>query len=78
MSRSEGILRELLPRYVDGPGLSRPARNGGGEHAARMTAMAAATENARDLIDLLTLLYNKTRQAAITKEILEVVSARRR
>jgi F-type H+-transporting ATPase subunit gamma len=44
------------------------------EHGARMTAMENATENARELIDSLTLTYNKARQATITKELLEVVS----
>jgi F-type H+-transporting ATPase subunit gamma len=45
-----------------------------GEHAARMTAMDAATNNAGDVIDSLTLTMNRARQAAITKEIIEVVS----
>ena len=44
------------------------------EHAARMTAMEAATNNAGDVIDALTLHMNKVRQAAITKEIIEIVS----
>ena len=44
------------------------------EHAARMTAMDAATKNSKDMIDSLTLTMNKIRQAAITKEIIEVVS----
>ena len=44
------------------------------EHAARMTAMEAATKNAGEVIDALTLHMNKVRQAAITKEIIEVVS----
>ncbi len=44
------------------------------EHGARMTAMSSATKNAGEVIDTLTLAYNKARQAAITKEILEIVS----
>ncbi len=44
------------------------------EQAARMTAMDAATKNAEEMIEHLTLLYNRTRQAAITKEILEIVA----
>ena len=44
------------------------------ENAARMTAMDAATNNAGDLIDSLTLTYNRSRQTAITKELIEVVS----
>ena len=70
----DGILRELLPRYVEVLVYRVLLETAAAEHAARMTAMAAATENAGDLIRQLTLFYNKTRQAAITKEILEVVS----
>ena len=44
------------------------------EQAARMTSMDAATKNAGEMIDNLTLLYNRTRQAAITKELIEIVS----
>jgi F-type H+-transporting ATPase subunit gamma len=70
----EGILRELLPRYVEVLVFRALLETAAAEHAARMTAMAAATDNAGELIRQLTLFYNKTRQAAITKEILEVVS----
>ena len=70
----DGILRELLPRYVEVLIFRALLETAAAEHAARMTAMAAATENAGELIHQLTLFYNKTRQAAITKEILEVVS----
>jgi F-type H+-transporting ATPase subunit gamma len=70
----DGILRELLPRYVEVLVYRALLETAAAEHAARMTAMAAATENAGELIHQLTLFYNKTRQAAITKEILEVVS----
>jgi F-type H+-transporting ATPase subunit gamma len=69
-----GILRELLPRYVEVLVYRALLETAAAEHAARMTAMAAATNNAGELIRQLTLFYNKTRQAAITKEILEVVS----
>ena len=48
--------------------------NEAGEHAARMTAMENATRNATDLIASLTLEYNRGRQAAITKELIEIVS----
>jgi F-type H+-transporting ATPase subunit gamma len=68
------ILGELLPRYVEVLIYRALLETAAAEHAARMTAMAAATDNAGDLIHQLTLFYNKTRQAAITKEILEVVS----
>ena len=70
----DGILRELLPRYVEVLIYRTLLETAASEHAARMTAMAAATTNAGELIGQLTLFYNKTRQAAITKEILEVVS----
>jgi F-type H+-transporting ATPase subunit gamma len=70
----DGILRELLPRYVEVLIYRTLLETAASEHAARMTAMAAATSNAGELIRQLTLFYNKTRQAAITKEILEVVS----
>jgi F-type H+-transporting ATPase subunit gamma len=70
----DGILRELLPRYVEILIFRALLETAAAEHAARMTAMAAATDNAGELIRQLTLFYNKTRQAAITKEILEVVS----
>jgi F-type H+-transporting ATPase subunit gamma len=70
----DGILRELLPRYVEVLVFRALLETAAAEHAARMTAMAAATENAGELIRQLTQFYNKTRQAAITKEILEVVS----
>jgi F-type H+-transporting ATPase subunit gamma len=70
----DAILRELLPRYVEVLIFRALLETAAAEHAARMTAMAAATDNAGELIRQLTLFYNKTRQAAITKEILEVVS----
>jgi F-type H+-transporting ATPase subunit gamma len=70
----DGILRELLPRYVEILIFRALLETAAAEQAARMTAMAAATDNAGELIRQLTLFYNKTRQAAITKEILEVVS----
>jgi F-type H+-transporting ATPase subunit gamma len=70
----DGLLGELLPRYVEVLVFRALLETAAAEHAARMTAMRAATENAGELIRQLTLFYNKTRQAAITKEILEVVS----
>jgi F-type H+-transporting ATPase subunit gamma len=70
----DAILAELLPRYVEVLVFRALLESAAAEHAARMTAMAAATDNAGELIQQLTLFYNKTRQAAITKEILEVVS----
>lgn len=70
----DGLLGELLPRYAEVLVFRALLETAAAEHAARMTAMRAATENAGELIGQLTLFYNKTRQAAITKEILEVVS----
>ncbi len=68
------ILDRLLPRYVETQVLSALLESSAAEHAARMTAMEAATKNAGDVIDGLTLHMNKVRQAAITTEIIEIVS----
>jgi len=68
------ILNGLMPRYVEARIYRMLADSSAAEHAARMTAMDAATNNAYDLIESLTLQMNKIRQAAITKEIIEVVS----
>jgi F-type H+-transporting ATPase subunit gamma len=68
------LLGRLLPRYVQVQIFRALAESAAAEHAARMTAMDSATNNARELIDQLTLYMNKVRQAAITKEIIEVVS----
>jgi F-type H+-transporting ATPase subunit gamma len=68
------ILGRLLPRYVQVQIFRALAESAASEHAARMTAMDSATNNAGELIDKLTLYMNKVRQAAITKEIIEVVS----
>jgi len=70
----EQILSRLLPRYVETQVLRAMLESSAAEHAARMTAMEAATQNAGDVIDALTLHMNKVRQAAITKEIIEIVS----
>jgi len=68
------LLAELLPRHVEVQIQTALYDSSAAEHAARMTAMDAATKNANDMIDRLTLLYNRTRQAAITKELIEIVS----
>jgi len=68
------IFARLLPRYVESQIFRVLLESAAAEHAARMTAMDAATNNAKDLIESLTLHMNKVRQAAITKEIIEVVS----
>jgi len=68
------ILDRLLPRYVETQVLRIMLESSAAEHAARMTAMEAATKNAGEVIEALTLYMNKVRQAAITKEIIEIVS----
>lgn len=70
----ESILEELSPRLVMTRIYQALLESNAAEHAARMTAMDAATNNAKDLIESLTLEMNKARQAAITKELIEVVS----
>lgn len=70
----EKLLEGLLPRYVE-VGIYRALlESAAAQQAARMTAMDAATSNAADMIDRLTLYMNRVRQASITKEIIEVVS----
>ena len=68
------LLARLLPRYVETQVLRSMLESCAAEHAARMTAMEAATKNAGEVIEGLTLHMNKVRQAAITKEIIEIVS----
>ncbi|MGB8477149.1 MAG: ATP synthase F1 subunit gamma [Candidatus Acidiferrum sp.] len=70
----EQILDRLLPRYIETQILRAMLESSAAEYAARMTAMEAATKNAGDVIEALTLHMNKVRQAAITKEIIEIVS----
>ncbi|MEJ5252946.1 MAG: ATP synthase F1 subunit gamma [Chthonomonadetes bacterium] len=71
---SEELLRRLLPRYVFNMVYQALLESTASEHGARMTAMSSATDNAGKMISTLTLNLNRARQAAITKEILEVVS----
>jgi F-type H+-transporting ATPase subunit gamma len=68
------IFERLLPRHVEFQVWRALLESAAAEHGARMTAMDAATNNADDMIERLTLYMNKVRQAAITKEIIEVVS----
>ena len=68
------MLEALLPRYVEMEFYRALLESAAAEHAARMTAMEAATSNAGEMIDKLTLYMNRVRQASITKEIIEVVS----
>jgi F-type H+-transporting ATPase subunit gamma len=70
----EELFRALLPKYVGIQIFHALIESVAAEHAARMTAMEAATSNATDMIDSLTLVMNRARQAKITKEIIEIVS----
>lgn len=68
------ILDKLLPMYVEVQVYQALLESVASEHGARMTAMENATNNAAEMIEKLTLVYNKARQAAITKELIEIVS----
>jgi F-type H+-transporting ATPase subunit gamma len=70
----EQLLGKLLPKYIETQVLRAMLESSASEYAARMTAMESATKNAGDVIEALTLHMNKVRQAAITKEIIEIVS----
>lgn len=71
---AQSIIDDLLVRYVEAMVFQAVAENMASEHAARMVAMKGATDNAGNVIGELKLVYNKTRQAAITKELSEIVS----
>jgi F-type H+-transporting ATPase subunit gamma len=73
-SSPEELFNGLLPQYVSAILFHALAESVAAEHAARMTAMDSATNNASDMIDSYTLQMNRLRQAAITKEIIEIVS----
>jgi F-type H+-transporting ATPase subunit gamma len=68
------IFEDLMPRHVEIQVYRALLESAAAEHAARMTAMDSATKNSAEMIDQLTLYLNKVRQAAITREIIEVVS----
>jgi F-type H+-transporting ATPase subunit gamma len=68
------LFREILPKYIGIQIFHALLESVAAEHAARMTAMDSATNNASDMIDSLTLAMNRARQAKITKEIIEIVS----
>ena len=69
----EAIFNELLPRYVNVQIYRGLLENAASEQAARMTAMDNATRNCKELVNSLTLIYNKARQSAITKELMDIV-----
>jgi F-type H+-transporting ATPase subunit gamma len=70
----EDILRDLLPRALAVQLFTALLENAASEQGARMTAMDNATRNAGEMIDKLTITYNRTRQASITKELIEIIS----
>jgi F-type H+-transporting ATPase subunit gamma len=70
---AQAVLEHVLTRYVESLVYQAVMENVASEHAARMVAMKAASDNASKLIDTLNLVYNKARQAAITQEISEIV-----
>ena len=71
---AESLFKGLLPQYISSILFHALSESVAAEHAARMTAMDSATNNASEMIDTLTLHMNRVRQAAITKEIIEIVS----
>ena len=75
MSRAVGeVLAELLPKNVEVQIFRALLESVASEHGARMTAMDSASKNATEMIGKLTLQYNRARQAAITKELMEIIS----
>jgi F-type H+-transporting ATPase subunit gamma len=70
---AKAVLDQVLTRYIEGLIYQAVAENLASEQSARMVAMKAASDNAANVIDELTLIYNKTRQASITKELSEIV-----
>jgi F-type H+-transporting ATPase subunit gamma len=70
---AKAVLDQVMTRYIEAVIFQAVAENMASEQSARMVAMKAASDNARDLIDELTLIYNKNRQAGITKELSEIV-----
>ncbi|MSQ54008.1 MAG: F0F1 ATP synthase subunit gamma [Betaproteobacteria bacterium] len=70
---AKSVLDQVMTRYIEAIIFQAVAENMASEQSSRMVAMKAASDNARDLIDELTLIYNKNRQAGITKELSEIV-----
>ena len=70
----EGILADLMPRGIATQVFTALLENGASEQGARMSAMDNATRNAGEMIDKLTIVYNRSRQASITKELIEIIS----
>jgi F-type H+-transporting ATPase subunit gamma len=70
----DALLRQMLPKYIEVQIHRAMLDSAASEQGSRMTAMDSATNNAKDMIDRLTLQYNRARQAAITKELVEITS----
>lgn len=70
----EKVLHSILPKYIEVQIFGALLESVASEHGARMSSMDSATKNASEMIDKLTLQYNRARQAAITKELMEIVS----
>jgi F-type H+-transporting ATPase subunit gamma len=68
------ILEDLLPKNISTQVFKAFLENAASEQGSRMTAMDSATRNAGDLVDKLTITYNRSRQASITKELIEIIS----
>jgi len=71
---SHDILNTILPKYIENQAFTALLDNIASEHAARMTAMDAATNNASDMLSSLQIKYNRARQAEITSELIEIIS----
>jgi len=69
----ESLLIELLPKHISVQILNAFLQNEVSEHAARMAAMDNATKNCKEMVEDLTLIYNKARQASITAELMDIV-----
>ena len=72
--KEDEILEDLLPKNISTQIFKAFLENSASEQGSRMTAMDNATRNAGDLVDKLTINYNRSRQAAITKELIEIIS----
>ena len=70
----EAMLADLLPRSIATQVFTGLLENAASEQGARMSAMDNATRNAGEMIDKLTIVYNRSRQASITKELIEIIS----
>ena len=73
---ADSIVKELVPALVEIEILHSVLEANASEHSSRMVAMKNASENAKDMIGELTILFNKTRQAQITKELIEITSGK--